>query len=385
MKEKIMAIALSMVMLLGGTSTAFASGSNDKVVSEDLAMAIAYDFLLSREENEDIIEKLPNDYNLILSKTIYETEGVPSAYKFDIEDEKDTYHGYIVIGAQEEYAPVIEYSFSDEKGFLDSAEANEEIYYVGGYDYFAVNEGTGTVKNLNTQEEVQSVSIDTYNNSTDTSDYSDMWKAIYKAYEKKAVVPVFIKDPSPMEDGYKSLNIRNIVDSTFAPYKTMNDFVGNIGDCGPVAATNLMIMAKHSFGEDVLLDGTIKNVYDELFKTTGCDPKNGTYPKFLSSGINQYLTSINKKYTGATREFQFVSDVGVNGMMSNVKNQICQIIQLDKGSLYGAHYVYTFGYEEYVHTNKTNVYFMIADGWNSGVRYILYDKDKMLTLVTVKF
>ena len=125
-----MAIALSMVMLLGGTSTAFASGSNDKVVSEDLAMAIAYDFLLSREENEDIIEKLPNDYNLILSKTIYETEGVPSAYKFDIEDEKDTYHGYIVIGAQEEYAPVIEYSFSDEKGFLDSAEANEEIYYV---------------------------------------------------------------------------------------------------------------------------------------------------------------------------------------------------------------------------------------------------------------
>lgn len=50
-----------------------------------------------------------------------------------------------------------------------------------------------------------------------------------------------------------------------------------------------------------------------------------------------------------------------------------------------AHYVYTFGYEEYVHTNKTNVYFMIADGWNSGVRYILYDKDKMLTLVTVKF
>lgn len=72
MKEKIMAIALSMVMLLGGTSTAFASGSNDKVVSEDLAMAIAYDFLLSREENEDIIEKLPNDYNLILSKTIYD-------------------------------------------------------------------------------------------------------------------------------------------------------------------------------------------------------------------------------------------------------------------------------------------------------------------------
>ena len=42
MKEKIMAIALSMVMLLGGTSTAFASGSNDKVVSEDLHMIFCF-------------------------------------------------------------------------------------------------------------------------------------------------------------------------------------------------------------------------------------------------------------------------------------------------------------------------------------------------------
>ncbi len=209
MKEKIMAIILSMVMLLGGTTIAFADMSNGKVASEDLAMAIAYDFLISREKNDDVIEKLPNDYNLILSKTIYETQGVPSAYKFDIIGEDDAYHGYIVIGAQEEYAPVIEYSFSDEKGFLDSAGVNEEIYYIGGYDYFAVNEDTGIVKDLNTHEEVQSASISTYNNSTGASDYSDMWEAIYKAYEKQAAVtPRYITDPSPMEDGYKSLNIR---------------------------------------------------------------------------------------------------------------------------------------------------------------------------------
>lgn len=214
MKEKIMAIILSMVMLLGGTTIAFADMSNGKVASEDLAMAIAYDFLIAREKNEDVIEKLPNNYNLILSKTMYESQGVPSAYKFDIISEDDAYHGYIVIGAQEEYAPVIEYSFSEEKGFLDSAETNEEIYYIGGYDYFAINEDTGIVKDLNTHEEVQSASINTYNNSTVASDYSDMWKAIYKAYEKPVVAPRYITDPSPLEDGYKSVNIRNIVDST---------------------------------------------------------------------------------------------------------------------------------------------------------------------------
>lgn len=385
MKEKIMAIILSMVMLLGGTTIAFADMSNGKVASEDLVMAIAYDFLISREKNDDVIEKLPNDYNLILSKTIYETQGVPSAYKFDIIGEDDAYHGYIVIGAQEEYAPVIEYSFSDEKGFLDSAGVNEEIYYIGGYDYFAVNEDTGIVKDLNTHEEVQSASISTYNNSTGASDYSDMWEAIYKAYEKQAAVtPRYITDPSPMEDGYKSLNIRSIVDSTWAPYKIMDDFVGGIGDCGPVAATNLMIMAKHSFGENVL-DGTIQQVYNKLFDATECDPVVGTYPNKLSSGIDSYLTSINKKYAGATGKYQWVEDIGVNGMMRNVRNQICQIIQLNKYSLYREHYVYAFGYEEYVHTDTSNVYFMIADGHNYGVRYIQYDKDKMDTVITVEF
>lgn len=211
-----------------------------------------------------------------------------------------------------------------------------------------------------------------------------MWEAIYKAYEKHAVAPRYITDPSPLEDGYKSVNIRNIVDSTWVPYVTMKDFTGSIGDCEPVAATNLMIIANHSFGENAL-DETIQQVYDKLFDATECDPVEGTYPNKLSSGIDSYLTSIKPKYAGATGRYQWVEDIGLNGMMSNVKNQICQIIQLNKKSLYGSHYVYAFGYEEYVHTNKTNVYFMIADGWNSGVRYIQFDADKMHTVVTVEF
>lgn len=164
----------------------------------------------------------------------------------------------------------------------------------------------------------------------------------------------------------------------------MDDFAASKGACGPVAATNLMIMAKHSFGENVL-DGTIQQVFDKLFKATGCNPDIGTYPKDLYSGIDSYLTSINTKYAGATGRYQWVKDVGLNGLMNNVKNQICQIIQLNRQSMYGNHYVYTFGYEEYVHTNKTNVYFMIADGWNSGVRYIQFDANKMDTVVTVEF
>ena len=388
MKEKIMAIILSMVMLLGGTTIAFADMSNGKVASEDLAMAIAYDFLIAREKNEDVIDKLPNDYNLILSKTIYETQGVPSAYKFDIIGEDDSYHGYIVIGAQEEYAPVIEYSISENKGFLDSAEANEEIYYVGGYDYFAVNEDTGVVKDLSTHEEVQSASINTYNNSIGASDYSDMWETIYNAYEKKAIESRYIKDPSPLEEGYQSLNIRNIPYAMKAPYVKTSDFNASKNACGPVAATNLMIMAKYSFEENVLEDfekPTIQNAYNELYVATKCNPNIGTFPNDLASGIDSYLTSIDSKYENATGNYQFVEDVGLNGLKNNVKNQVCQILQLNSMSMYSNHYVFTFGYEEYVHTDKSNVYFMIADGQNEGVRYILFDASKMDTVVTVEF
>ena len=72
-------------------------------------------------------------------------------------------------------------------------------------------------------------------------------------------------------------------------------------------------MAKHSFGENVL-DGTIQQVYNKLFDATECDPVVGTYPNKLSSGIDSYLTSINKKYAGATGKYQWVEDIGVNGM-----------------------------------------------------------------------
>lgn len=388
MRKKIMAIILSTVMLLGVTTIAYADMPNDKIASEDLAMAIAYDFLIAREQNEDLIEKLPNDYDLILSKTIYETQGVPSAYKFDIIGEDNSYHGYIVIGAQEEYAPVIEYSISENRGFLDSAEANEEIYYVGGYDYYAVNEDTGVVKDLSTHEEVQSASINTYNNSIGASDYSDMWETIYNSYEKKVIESRFIEDPSPMEEGYQSLNVRNLPYAMWAPYVQTDDFNAGENACGPVAATNLMIAAKYSFDENVLEnleEATIQNAYDELYVATKCNPNIGTYPDDLAAGIDSYLTSIDPKYANATGNYQFVANVGLNGLMNNVKNQICQILQLNSQSMYSEHFVFVFGYEEYVHTDKTNVYFMLADGNNEGVRYILFKADVMDTVIPVEF
>lgn len=388
MRKKIMAIILSTVMLLGVTTIAYADMPNDKIASEDLAMAIAYDFLIAREQNEDLIEKLPNDYDLILSKTIYETQGVPSAYKFDIIGEDNSYHGYIVIGAQEEYAPVIEYSISENRGFLDSAEANEEIYYVGGYDYYAVNEDTGVVKDLSTHEEVQSASINTYNNSIGASDYSDMWETIYNSYEKKVIESRFIEDPSPMEEGYQSLNVRNLPYAMWAPYVQTDDFNAGENACGPVAATNLMIAAKYSFDENVLEnleEATIQNAYDELYVATKCDPERGTYPNDLAAGIDSYLTSIDSKYANATGNYQWVEDVGLDGLKNNVKNQICQILQLNSRSMYSDHFVFVFGYEEYVHTDKTNVYFMLADGNNEGVRYILFKADVMDTVIPVEF
>ena len=149
-----------------------------------------------------------------------------------------------------------------------------------------------------------------------------------------------------------------------------------------------MIAAKYSFDENVLEDldeATIQNAYDELYIATQCDPALGTFPDDLASGIDSYLTSIDSKYENATGNYQFVEDVGLNGLKNNVKNQICQILQLNSRSMYNEHFVFVFGYEEYVHTDKTNVYFMLADGQNEGVRYILFKADVMVTIVTVEF
>ena len=62
-----------------------------------------------------------------------------SAYCFEVFDELDEDCGYVVVGANNNYAPIIEYNFKDK--FYPSVEAEKRgatrVLYLGGVDYIS--------------------------------------------------------------------------------------------------------------------------------------------------------------------------------------------------------------------------------------------------------
>ncbi|WP_312043065.1 hypothetical protein [Anaerotignum sp.] len=381
MKRKYVALALSIMMSISGPISVFANPIGEQEIDSELAMKVAYGFLNARENSDSIVEGLPDDYSLESSLILYGNDDRPSAYKFDIMDEDNSYSGYIVIGAQEIYAPVIEYSFSDSRGFLDTLESNEKGYYVGGINYYAV-EDDGSMKDIITGDEIENtVTKLRSNDRVEGKDYSKMWDEIYENFGSDQVIsPMYIEDPADLEYGYDKLRIRNLYDGALASYRTKDDFPGDAGDCGPVAAVNMMILGYESYDLD-LKDGSWTSVYNRLFDLSECDPDRGTYTHLLASGIEEYVTDCG--YRNANIDWDWIDSE--TELMSNVKNDVFQIIQTQSPSLYDDHYVFAFGYEEYKYTNYSNVYFAIADGKYDGVRYIMYEEPDFLAVVTAEF
>lgn len=319
MKQKIVALALSAVISLAGVTSVFANVSDDQIIDDEFAIQVAYGFLNARENSDSIAEGLPEEYSLAKSLTLYNNDERPSAYKFDIVDENNNYSGYIIIGAQETYAPVIEYSFSDTRGFLDTLQADDQAYYVGGINYYVVDTD-GDVKDLSTGEEIKKPDIQLYNSNsrTTTTDYSSMWDSIYENLEKnQTITPRFIEDPEDLEYDYDRLRIGTLHDSTWAPYRTMYDFPGDVGDCGPVAAVNMMILGYESYDLD-LKDGSWTSIYNRLFDLTECDPDGGTYTHQLAAGIEEYITDCG--YRNADVDWDWIDSE--TELMSNVENDV---------------------------------------------------------------
>ncbi len=358
------------------TETVDSNVINDKIIEEDFALKIAYNFLDSRNYNS-YIEKLPSNYRLIKDLTLYESSNIPSAYKFNIVDEKDDYNGYIIIGAQESYAPIIEYGFSDTKNFLNNLNTYEKVYYVGGINYFIVDTRYNIARNVNDDKilKIDQLNLDFDQNEYNSSfDYSVMWNEVYDDINRN------IENPGDVESGYNKLSIATLRGGSSADYKLMSEF-GNGGICGPIAALNMMILGNDYYDLNLkYINWT--NTYNKLFDLSNCDLNIGTFTKDLKNGIDDYINNVcgyNSVYVASN------SINSADELMQNINNSIFQIILLENHYYYNNHFVFVFGYEKYEYDNYSNTYFAIADGRNSGRRYIPYNNSEFLDVITVDF
>ena len=132
--RNIMMGCLGVGIIMSVTSAAGAANVLERALVEKTAYA------LITAQNSDINQsymQFDKDSMIELADTMYDFRENPSAYKYNVYAENGDYEGYIILGAQDCYAPIIEYGFRNQDARAQIIEEKPEgkLYYTGGIGY----------------------------------------------------------------------------------------------------------------------------------------------------------------------------------------------------------------------------------------------------------
>lgn len=305
---------------------------------------------------------------------------------FDIVDRSNNYNGYIVIGAQEEYAPIIEFSISKEDSFFENAVNDDKVYYLGGLEYYSQDSSEKKICNIQSNVRM-SGTVETILETVPVvaskkTNYITQWEEILNEIEdqeQQINSRGIIINPENYENGYNSCSIRTMPWAASAPYVTTSDYSQEYyNHCGPVAITNLMILGYNSYDLD-LKNGTWDSVFEQICELAGVTGGNGElYSNQVRDTAKNYA-----KARGYSRSSASLENSKISNMKGYIEDDVLTILQVENHDTYKDHYVVPYGYEEYKYNNYANVYFAIADGWSSNTRYVLYDDASFVYSVVV--
>ncbi len=387
--KKMIALALSCIIATGSVVTGFAQQLEEDIsviseetendiegnineISEKDAELVAKQFILSRSKASGLTETFPENFTLEKNITMYDLSDTPSAYKFDVLDENGSYSGYIVIGAQKCYHPVIEFSCSDGESIFDTA-ANKtrnanKMYYVGGIDYLVEDEAEELVdldgQNIGTYSELQG----TLKKARDSEDeFKNEWNDALERASKVAE----IEDPADIEEDWDDFDGQEMYDYNTVEYILQNDY-NDRSNCAAVAAVNAFAYCDEIYGMNKLkLNGSWDATYRRILQTSGAAGGNGALAKDLFNAIETFIDDV-----GVTRlHCSYSTRVNTDTVRSNILKDSPQILFLMNNKIYNDHFVLVVSYEKYIYDKKDDkIYFGIIGGKTTSVRYIPYDR-----------
>lgn len=147
------------------------------------------------EGNQDV-GMWSSDMEVSDCKRLYDCNNNVTAYCVSFNNENGENCGYVVVGADENVAPIVE--FATEGEFF--SQNNERVYYFGEYDYY-VNSGKGDqLENIsgNLQEEDKYISERKAKKIKIDGDYDEEWEFFEDNYldKKQNTVSVKVKGNS---------------------------------------------------------------------------------------------------------------------------------------------------------------------------------------------
>lgn len=400
--KKIISAILSVSILLSMGTAAFAVNNDDEFIDAVTAQGIATNFAIARAQAEDTEESFPLPFKVVLDETMYDFDGNVSAYKFDVVNIDEEYSGYIITGAQSEYAPIIEYSTSGTESFIDNAKAeisnNEDalkVYYDGGFDYFVEsNEADSagvydasnasmvsrSVATLANNAELMNLTAGATASLVSEQQLETEWEnTLAQVMSSNPPTSGFISDPQDHETDYAGYTMKYIGMATYQDYINdgMYPYSNYSNACGVIAATNLMILKYNINNKTNLLNTNWTTTFNRLRTIMG-HTSQILYTDNVASSIQSYFRE--RGYSSATASY--IEYPSVNQMTSPLSNDNPQIVLVNGHYTYGDHFMLTLGYETYRYDDgSSTTYFRVADGWSSNNRYIYYNSSYMRSVI----
>lgn len=380
----------------------------------------------------------PWNDGIILNKSeyMYDFANQLTAYLFYISNLNNEPTGYIVINSSKLGIPVIEFSQSKDSYFYEIQKLNEvtrsnsnKLYYLGGLNYYLESgndEENVTVYDLNsadlrqisetTMNEIQ-ISYDTEKemaaekialslnsqvlskevpDEESTLSYFSLWNTV-----ETTVMPmrssspptgnVEITDPSLYESGYETYNTGNVdtaayLNKNFHTTSALR-YVNGVsypGNCGPVAATNIMQYYKYRYDNKgweckIWIDSP-ESTFVELcsyLPYPAIHDKGGTDTTTLSEGLRSYALSRGDKW-----DSNYYNNCNFDIIKQQIQSGRPMIYNVFNHGYYDDHSMVAFAFREYVYsgllgTKTYSRYLAVADGKVSTAnRYVHYDKSK---------
>ncbi len=321
---------------------------------------------------------------------LYDVDNKVVARCVEMKDENGKDNGYVVVGANSEVPPIIEFSTSG-KFCIDE---EENGYYFGGYDYYTLSDENDEFVSVNGDEFVSENAV-INNKKNKKCDYSSEWNAFCsdKLYvEEKSDIDeyeignskflgnstppvngVHIENPYLYENGWISVAPIDVKKyNNF--YFTTNNFGGCTAHCAPTAATNLI---RYWFMRDnskyASLIGSLEwwQVFGILHTHMETD-SSGTNVQNICKGLKKYLNYMNLDSSGV-RYLDHPDFYDVVYEIDNGKGGRPFLYCVFEHKRYGNHCMLALGYMEFEYGDGDyySRYIRVADGWdNYPNRYV---------------
>jgi hypothetical protein len=369
------------------------------IVTIDEARGIALGHILS-----DMTAKNDQSFNpgkFGKETVLFDMDENPSAYLFELENEEGEPNGYVIVGANRFYVPIIEFAYQGTPSILNAlakarkdAVENEELnksknevklYYLQGLDYFAsIEDDNGKTITYDITRGLKKLDKKELKKQFSTKIKDEKYKAMWDELAGDNSNPPSsssdypLTNPDNYESGYASKSVKNVTAYDRA-YNVTDDFKTINGTtysnhCGPTTGTNVL---KYWFGRDTtkyskLYDNNLwKSAFVELYGSMKTGTNGTTYLSDYTSAIKKYFTD---------RGLSCSTSYSTSNNFNSFKNEIDAdrpVTLLTQGHvLYGDHYVLALGYIQYKYGGiipTYSEYFRIADAWSSRPdRFIHY-------------